>query len=418
MKTIAVVGTFDTKGVEHAFLAECIREAGYQVVSIDVGTYPPHGIQPDFHRTDVLNSLPNDEAATIDTIGNDRGATIELVAKAIPVFLRKLYEQRRIDGVISLGGSGGTAIATSGMQALPIGFPKVMVSTMAGGNVEAYVRSTDLLMFPSIVDISGLNRISRGVFRRAAAAVVALAEANQKGTESADTKPLIVASMFGNTTGCVERARHLLEQAGYEVLVFHATGVGGRTMESIIQSGLVAGVLDVTTTEWADEFVGGVMPGGPRRLEAAALTGTPAVIAPGCLDMVNFAAPDSIPSRFQGRRFYPHNPQVTLMRTTSNECLQIGKIMAEKINLSQGEVCVLFPLKGISLLSSEGNPFHDPEADRALLEGLQQTLRKDIPLELFDGAINDASFADRCVDRLLRAIAKKQNEPEKPSQPQ
>src|SRR5205809_4597704 len=224
------------------------------------------------------------------------------------------------------------------MRALPIGFPKVMVSTLASGNTAQYVGVKDIVMFPSIVDVAGLNRISREILTRAAGAVCGMVEARPA---AAQDKPLIVASQFGNTTACVDHARKILEAAGYEVLVFHATGIGGRTMESLIEAGMVAGVLDVTTTEWADELVGGFLTAGPTRLEAAAKTGTPAVVTPGCLDMVNFYGPESIPQKFQGRRFYQHNPQVTLMRTTPEENAELGKILAQKLNASDGPVSVL-----------------------------------------------------------------------------
>src|SRR5438552_2248405 len=288
------------------------------------------------------------------------------------------------------------------MRALPIGFPKVMVSTLASGNTAQYVGVKDIVMFPSIVDVAGLNRISRQILTRAAGAICGMVELGQASRlsragetpalPSAD-KPVIVASMFGNTTQCVQRAQEMLEQAGYEVLVFHATGTGGRTLESLIESGMVAGVLDITTTEWADELVGGCLSAGPTRLEAAARRGVPAIIAPGCLDMVNFGPPETVPPRFQGRTFYQHNPQVTLMRTTPDECAQLGKILAQKINDSIGPVTVLIPRKAISVISAAGQKFHDPQADEALFTALKTNLRPDIEVPEMDCAINDPEFA-------------------------
>jgi uncharacterized protein (UPF0261 family) len=270
---------------------------------------------------------------------------------------------------------------------------------VASGNVAPYLGDRDIVIVPSIVDVAGLNRFSRGVFRRAAAAICAMVEAAT--LDDADAKPLIVASMFGNTTACVERAREQLEAVGFEVLVFHATGAGGRAMESLIESGAVSGVLDITTTEWADELVGGVLNAGPTRLEAAARRGVPAVITPGCLDMVNFGAPGTVPERFMGRRFYQHNPQVTLMRTTAEECAALGRIIAEKVNLSTGSTTVLIPLKAISVISEAGQPFHDPSADRALFTALGKYLRPTIPVIEVDATINDPAFADACVAALL-----------------
>src|SRR4030095_3395522 len=250
-------------------------------------------------------------------------------------------------------------IATAAMRALPIGFPKVMVSTLASGNTAQYVGVKDIVMFPSIVDVAGLNRISRQILTRAAGAIcgmvevgvpalAGLGEATLKRELQPDDKPIIVASMFGNTTQCVQHAQKSLEAAGYEVLVFHATGTGGRTLESLVESGMVAGVLDITTTEWADELVGGILNARPPPRWAAARQGVPAIVPPGCLDMVNFGPPDSVPPRFQGRNFYQHNPQVMLMRTTADECAELGKILADKVNMSKGPVTVLIPRKAIS----------------------------------------------------------------------
>jgi uncharacterized protein (UPF0261 family) len=288
------------------------------------------------------------------------------------------------------------------MRKLPIGFPKVMVSPLASGNTAPYVDMTDIVMCPSVVDIAGLNRISRVLLNRAAGAICGMVEVQI--TSSAD-KPLIVASQFGNTTPCVDLARKILEAAGYEVVVFAAVGMGGRTMESLIESGIVAGVLDITTTEWADELVGGILTAGPRRLEAAARHGVPAIVSTGCLDMVNFGLRETVPTKFQGRRFYQHNPQVTLMRTTPQENHELGCILASKLNLSTGPVTLLLPLRGNSLIGTSGQPFHDPEADQALWEALKSNLRSDIEVVELDRAINDPSFAEACARELLKNLA-------------
>jgi uncharacterized protein (UPF0261 family) len=280
----------------------------------------------------------------------------------------------------------------------------VMVTTLASGNTSQYVGVKDIVLFPSIVDVAGLNRISRVVLSRAAGAICGMVETTPPRGED---KPIIVASMFGNTTDCVQSARQILEKEGYEVLVFHATGSGGRTMESLIEAGLVAGVLDVTTTEWADELVGGFLTAGPTRLEAAAKTGTPAVVTPGCLDMVNFYGPESVPQKFQGRRFYQHNPQVTLMRTTPEENAELGKILAQKLNASEGPVSVLIPKKAISVISAPGQKFHDPDADNALFNAIKQNLRPDIELLEIDTEINAPQFAEACARTLLKNIGKR-----------
>jgi uncharacterized protein (UPF0261 family) len=402
MSTIAVLGTFDTKGLEHAFAAQCIRERGHDVLMIDAG-----GLGEPKCSTDVgVDAIAADGGVDLDALRarGDRGAMVEAMAGAAAVTLSRLAAEGRIQGVLSLGGSGGTAIAATAMRALPLGLPKVIVSTVASGNVAPYVREKDVVMIPSIVDIAGLNGFARGVFRRAAWAICAMVEAAAVPERAA--KPLIVASMFGNTTACVERARQQLEAEGYEVLVFHATGAGGRAMEALIESGAVTGVLDVTTTEWADELVGGALTAGPARLEAAARNGVPAIVSPGCLDMVNFGAPDTVPAQFAGRALYRHNPHVTLMRTTPEECAELGRIVAEKINLSTAPVTMLIPLRGISVISEAGQPFHDPAADRALFDALRRHLRPDIPVIERDAAINDPQFADACVTALLENMRK------------
>lgn len=399
MATIAVLGTMDTKGEEHAFVADLIRQRGHKPLVIDVGTLEPPKLKPDVTRDEVARASGADLAALVAR--RDRGEAVTAMSKGAPRILANLLAEKKIDGVISLGGGGGTAIATAAMRALPIGFPKLMVSTLASGNTSQYVGVKDIVMFPSIVDVAGLNRISRQILTRAAGAICGMVESiPQPGSD----KPIVVASQFGNTTECVNHARRILENAGYEVLVFHATGTGGRTMESLIEAGLVSGVLDITTTEWADELVGGILSAGPTRLEAAAKHAVPAIVTPGCLDMVNFGPPETVPARFTGRRFYQHNPQVTLMRTTPEECSRLGEILAEKVNASKAAVTVLIPLRGISVISAAGQPFYDADADRALFAALEGKLRKDIPVQKLDCNINDPQFAEACVNSLVKHI--------------
>ncbi|MBL9169659.1 MAG: Tm-1-like ATP-binding domain-containing protein [Verrucomicrobiales bacterium] len=402
MAIIALIGTMDTKGDEFAFVAQRIHERGHRTLVIDVGTLEPPKLAPDISREEVALAAGVDLAGLVAR--KDRGECVAAMAKGAPAVLARLVAQGRIDGVISLGGGGGTAIGTAAMRALPIGFPKVMVSTLAGGNVTPYVGAKDIVMIPSIVDVAGINRISRQILTRAAGAICGMAEVK---VPAGQDRPLIAASQFGNTTACVDQARRILETAGFEVMVFHATGVGGRTMEALIESGMFEGVLDITTTEWADELVGGILGAGPTRLEAAARKGVPAIVTPGCLDMVNFGPPETVPAKFKGRNFYQHNPQVTLMRTTPEEAEQLGRILAEKINLSTAPVTVLLPLKAISVISAPGKPFHDAAADAALFGSLKRSLRKDIPVIEMDCEINDPAFAEACARTLLASLKPK-----------
>jgi uncharacterized protein (UPF0261 family) len=370
------------------------------VLVIDVGTTGQPSIVPDISADEVAATAGFSLQPLRER--RDRGECVAAMAAAAPVLLLRLCREKKIDGVISLGGSSGTAIASSGMRALPTGFPRLIVSTMASGNIAPYVGTGDIVMMPAIVDVAGLNRISRMIFARAAGAICGMVSAK---VQDADCRPVIAASMFGNTTECINAAIPLLEQAGYEVLVFHANGSGGRTMESLIESGLIRGVLDVTTTELADELVGGVLTAGPDRLTAAARCGVPAIVVPGCLDMVNFGAPGSVPARFADRRFYAHNPQVTLMRTTAEECRTLGTQLAAKVNASTGPVSVLLPLRGISVISAEGGPFHDAFADAALFNTLTNSLRPGIRTVVMDVTINSREFAEACVRELLAGIA-------------
>ena len=399
MSTIALLGTMDTKGVEHGYIAELIRARGHEVLVIDVGSLEEPRLKPDVTRVEVAAAAGVDFAAL--SARRDRGESVAVMTRGAPVVLSKLVGEGRVQGVLSLGGGGGTAIGTAAMRELPVGFPKLMVSTLASGNVAPYVGVKDIVMFPSVVDIAGLNRISRELLARAAGAICGMVEA--KVPKAAD-RPIVVASQFGNTTPCIERAKKILEEAGYEVVVFAATGTGGRTMESLIEAGMVTGVLDITTTEWADELVGGVLTAGPTRLEAAARAGIPAVVSTGCLDMVNFGSRESVPSRFAGRVFYQHNAQVTLMRTTSEENARLGQILAEKLSVSRGPVSVVLPLKGGSMIGAPGGAFHDPTADAALYASLKSGLRKDIPVKELDCAINEPAFAEACAAELLRLM--------------
>lgn len=398
-KTIALLGALDTKGAEYGFVKQVIESCGLSTLLIDVGVLDPPVITPDISRAEVARAA----GADIDALAakRDRGEAVAAMSRGAAVLLPKLYAEGRFDGILALGGTGGTSVACNAMRALPLGVPKVMVSTVAGTDVSGYVGVKDIVMIPSIVDVSGINKISREVFARAAGAICGMVQTNVPPGED---KPLVAASMFGNTTPVVEAAKAIVEKAGYEVLVFHCTGTGGKTMESLIEAGLISGVLDITTTEWADELVGGVFSAGPTRLEAAAKAGVPAIVVPGCVDMINFWAPETIPDKFAGRTFYPHNPNVTLMRTDVDESRRLGEIMAEKLNMSKGPVTVLIPLRGVSMIDAPSGPFWWPEADQALNDALKANLRQDITVIEMDNNINDPEFAASCAETLLASM--------------
>ncbi len=404
---IAILGTFDTKGAEHAFVAAAVRRHGCETLLIDVGTLAPPTIIPDLAAEVVAQAAGEPDHAAL-LARRDRGECVAFMGRAAARLVARLASEGRIEGIVSLGGGGVTAIATAAMRALPIGFPKLMVSTLASGQTAPYIGTTDIVMMPAIVDVSGLNRLSRLLYDNAAGAIcgmVSAAEVRRTTPGGTDReKPLIVASMFGNTTACVTEAKRVLEEAGYEVLVFAATGTGGRTMESLIASGMVAGVLDITTTEWADELAGGVLTAGPERLDAVAKAKIPAIVVPGCLDMVNFGERGTVPSKFEGRLFYQHNPQVTLMRTSPAENRELGRILAEKINRYTAPVTVVLPRRGLSAVGEPGQPFHDPVADEALFSALRRQLGPGVPVIETDFAINDPDFSRLCANTLLHHL--------------
>ncbi|MBM3216056.1 UPF0261 family protein [Candidatus Poribacteria bacterium] len=397
MATIAVVGAFDTKGEEYAFIQRIIRERGHGTLLVHTGVFEAKGVTPDVSNAEVAHAGGADLADL--QAKKDRGSAMKAMSEGIAVVLRRLYDERRFSGAIGMGGTGGTAVITSGMRALPIGVPKLMVSTAASGNTSVYVGTRDITMIPSVVDVAGINRVSRSIFAQAAGAICGMVETTVDAP--ADEKPIIVASMFGNTTACVDRCRESLTGQGYEVLVFHATGTGGKTMESLVEDGLVAGVLDITTTEWADELCGGVFTAGPTRLDAPGSRGVPHLIVPGCVDMVNFGPRDTVPAKYDGRLLYEWNPSVTLMRTTPDENAQMGRIFAEKANAATGPVAFLLPLRGVSILDSEGQLFWSPEADGAIFEAIRQNVRQGIPVVELGANINDPAFADEAVRMLL-----------------
>ncbi|MCC6416686.1 MAG: Tm-1-like ATP-binding domain-containing protein [Gemmataceae bacterium] len=402
---VVLIGTLDTKGAEIRFVRDLLHLAGVETLVLDAGILEPPLFAPDIPREEVYAAAGTTFAAVRQSA--DRGRAIEAAAQGVPRLVLRLHEAGQVQGIVGLGGSAGTTIATAAMRALPFGVPKLMVSTLASGQVRPYVGVRDILMMHSVVDISGLNRISRIVLANAAGAMIGMVKGQVEGAgmyaNEAD-KPLLAASMFGVTTPCVEAGRRVLEQHGYEVLVFHATGIGGRTMEAFVSDGLVRGVLDITTTELADELVGGELSAGPDRLTAAALRGVPQAISLGALDMVNFGPRATVPEKFKDRRFYQHNPNITLMRTTPEENDRLGKEIAEKASAAKGPTAVLVPLRGVSAIDREGQPFWWPEADAALFQSLRNWVSPHVRVIELDLHINDPAFAESAARTLLEML--------------
>ena len=399
--TVVLLGTLDTKGVEYAFLRERLRERGVEVLVVDAGINEPVGLEPDISRHEVARAggADADELAA----AGDRGAAVTAMAAGAEQIVLRLHAEGKLAGILALGGSGGSSIATRAMRALPVGVPKLMVSTVASGDTRAYVGAVDVTMMYSVVDISGVNRVSAQIMANAAGAIAGMVEATVPDLE---TKRLIGATMFGVTTPCVTRARERLEELGYEVLVFHATGAGGESLEALARGGFLAGVLDTTTTELADELVGGVFPAGPGRLEAAGAAGVPQVVSLGALDMVNFGPRDTVPPQFEGRNLYVHNPTVTLMRTTPEECAELGRTIGRKLSRRAGA--------DRALRATEGR-FDDRRRGPGVLRRrgrrrrssprLRETLADSVEVHEVDTDINDPEFAVAMADRLHELIA-------------
>lgn len=411
MATVVLLGTLDTKGTEYDYLRRRLQEAGCEVILIDAGVRGEPLTPPDISHDEVARAAGADVAQL--AAAGDRGAAVETMARGATAIVLDLFARERLHGILALGGSGGSALATQAMRALPVGVPKLMVSTLASGDTRPYVGSVDVTMMYSVVDISGINRVSERILSNAAAAIAGMAQAYVNFQPAPGAKPMVGATMFGVTTPCVTEARQYLEERGYEVLVFHATGTGGRSMEALVNGGFLAGVLDITTTELADELVGGVLSAGPDRLEAAGNHGLPQVVSLGALDMVNFGPMDTVPEKFRQRKLYKHNPTVTLMRTTPEECAELGRIIARKLNQAKGPVALFIPLRGVSMIDTEGGAFYAPEADKALIDNLTAGLQKNIEVHALDMDINDPRFARAMasrMDELIRAHTAQKNE--------
>jgi len=400
---VVVLGTLDTKGKEFKFIKDIIESTGLKTIVIDAGVKGKPYFEPDITRNEVARAGGSniEELITRD----DRGEAIDTMMRGASKIVSELYEKGEVAGIISLGGTAGTTIGCAAMRALPVGIPKVMVSTVASGDTRPYVDVKDIMMMYSVVDISGINSISRRILSNAGFAVAGMVKGEVSPAK--EEKPLIGATMFGVTTPCVTKAREYLEERGYEVLVFHATGTGGRAMESLVEAGFIKGVLDITTTEWCDELVGGILSAGPNRLEAAGKAGIPQVVSTGALDMVNFGPMETVPERFKGRKLYKHNPSVTLMRTTKEENTQLGKIIAKKLNAAKGPTALFLPLKGVSLYDVKGKPFYDPQADAALFEAIRKNIdRNKVELIEMDTDINDERFALAMARKLVEMLEK------------
>jgi len=397
---VLLIGTLDTKGVEFQFVRDALQRAWVETLVIDAGVTGPPAFAPDITRDEVFRAA----GTTLEAIvkAGDRGKAIEAAAAGAARLASRLHDEGKVEGVLSLGGSAGTTIGTAAMRTLPFGIPKLMVSTLASGQVKPYVGVRDIMMMYSVVDISGLNRISRTVLSNAAQAMIGMVSSTRPTLDVRSDKPLLTATMFGVTTPCVEAGRKILEAAGFEVLVFHATGTGGMTMEAFIRDGLISGVFDITTTELADELVGGVLTAGP--LTAAAMAGAPQVISIGALDMVNFGPPDTVPTRFKDRKFYHHNPTVTLMRTTPEENDKLGKEIAQKASAAKGPTAIFLPLRGVSAIDAEGKPFWWPEADKALFDSIRLWKAPAVELVEMDVHINDPAFAEAAARKLLSML--------------
>ena len=396
---VTLIGTLDTKGHEIAFVRDMLSKCGVAVRVIDAGCMGEPAITADISREQVFEAAGTSLAELKKA--EDRGRAITAAAKGVAKLIATSHAEGEVDGVLGLGGSAGTTIATAAMRTLPLGVPKLMVSTLASGQVRPYVGDKDILMLNSVVDIAGINRISRLVLGQAARAMAGMVQSEVDIPNNTEDRPLVAATMFGVTTPCVEKARSVLEEAGYEVLVFHATGNGGQAMESLIAEGLISGVLDITTTELADELVGGVLSAGPDRLTAAGKKGIPQVISVGATDMVNFGA--DVPDEFDGRLLYVHNPTVTLMRTTPQENTKLGEDIARKAASANGPTTLMLPLNGVSAIDNEGQPFDDPAARDALFDAIR-TNRGDVELIEMEHNINDPEFAVAAATRLIELM--------------
>ena len=397
-KSILIIGCFDTKGEVFAYLRECILAQGEQVLTINTGVMGSTNLFHVDFQSDAV-ALEGGESITALRKNRDRGHAMNVMGNGAAKIVAKLVAQHLIKGAIGMGGGGGTYITLSAMQEIPFGIPKICLSTIATKDLARQIGNKDITLIPSVVDVAGLNSVIQILVAQAAAAICSMSNVSvNKNVIAAGT---IAISMFGNTTACVDKCTELLKEQGYEVLAFHATGVGGKAMEALIREGVFSAVLDITTTELADNLCDGICSAGPERLEAATEMGLPQVVVPGCLDMVNFAHLDTVPQKFKDRHLYSWAPDVTLMRTNEEENEMLGKTLAQKLNRSSAPVSVLLPLKGISQIDSEGGIFYNPGADRVLFESIKDHINDKVEVIDVNAHINDDIFAEALVARLL-----------------
>ena len=399
-RQVVIVGSLDTKEREFAFINKLIKAAGLDTLVVDFGVMGQTALTPDITREEVAHAGNGD--LTYLSSGDHKDEAMKVMADGLTVVVRKLYDEGKLDGIIGMGGSGGTSIATAAMRTLPVGVPKVVVSTVGGGDVSAYAGTKDITFMPSIVDVAGINSISRKIYANAAGAIAGMVKVD--APSDSKEKPLVTASMFGNTTTSVDHARGIVEENGFEVLVFHATGTGGKTMESLIADGYIVGSMDMTTTELADAVCGGVFDAGPERCLAASRVGIPAVIVPGCVDMANFWGIDTVPEKYKDHNLYQWNPNVTLLRTNVEENIEMGKMIADAANASSAPVTIILPLKGVSMLDSEGDRFWDPETDAACFDAIKENLNPGIPVIEMDNNINDPEFSAKVAEIMLTML--------------
>jgi uncharacterized protein (UPF0261 family) len=404
--TVVLVGTLDTKGKEYAYLRERIRERGVDVLLVDAGILDEPLTPPDVTRQAVAAAAGADIEAL--AAARDRTTAVATMGRGAAEVVRRLHAEGRLAAIGALGGSCGTAIATYAMRALPVGVPKLMVSTVASGETSPYVGSVDVTMMYSVVDVAGINRISRRIMANAARALAGMSMETE--SPPGEERPLVAASMWGVTTPCVTAARERLEELGYDVLVFHQTGTGGRSMEELIASGLVDGVLDITTTELADELAGGIWPAGPERLETAGRLAIPQVVSLGALDVIVISStglPDPLPDRFDGRPVYLHNEVLAATRATPEECRELGAVVARKLNATAGPTVLFVPLRGLSLLSTAGQVLHDPQGDKALFSALRELVdASKVEVHEVDADLNDPQFARAMAERLHELVTR------------
>ena len=408
-KTIAILATLDSKGREAAYLASRVKALGHAAILIDAGVLGQPTARPDIAREQLARAAGTEieQLRAVD----DRGAAIMAMARGAAAIVMDLYRNSRIDGLLGLGGSSGSSIAAAAMRGLPIGFPKVLVSTMGSGDTRPYVGARDVTMMHSVVDISGLNRISRRILANAAAAVCGMVSVSLPPTAE---RPMIALTMMGLTTPCAVAASAVLEDAGFEVLAFHANGPGGQAMEALIEEGYFTGVLDMTPAEWADELFGGKGGAGPHRMEAAGRRGLPQVVSLGGLDMVRFGPISVVPARYRARLLHEHNPTITLMRTTPEECRALGELIAVKLNLAQAPVRILLPLRGLSNVDRAGGVFEDQVARSALFAALRETLSPRVQCIEMDLHINDPEFGQALAASLVALVGQSSGDSPQP----